>query len=129
LLFLLKKGIAMRDFKQIKVLAKAHKLTLEIYKTTSRFPREELYALTSQLRRASASIPANIAEGFGRGGNVELARFLQIGMGSSYEVEYHAWLAKDLGLVSEETYERLQGQIVEVKRMLAALLSKVRAER
>ena len=71
----------MRDFRQIKVWAKAHDLTLEIYKTTARFPREELYGLTSQLRRASASIPANIAEGFGRGGNAELARFLQIGMG------------------------------------------------
>ena len=118
----------MRDFRQIKVWAKAHKL-IEIYKTTSRFPREELYALTSQLRRASASIPANIAEGFGRGGNVELARFLQIGMGSAYEVEYHALLAKDLGLISEEVHDRLEAQIVEVKRMLAALLLKVRAER
>lgn len=60
----------MRDFRQIEVWAKAHSLTLEIYKTTSRFPREELYGLTSQLRRACASIPANIAEGFGRGGNL-----------------------------------------------------------
>jgi four helix bundle protein len=125
----LMKGFAMRDFRQIKVWAKAHKLTLEIYKTTSRFPREELYAVTSQLRRASSSIPANIAEGFGRGGNVELARFLQIGMGSAYEVEYHALLAKDLGLISREVYDRLEAQIVEVKRMLAALLLKVRAGR
>jgi four helix bundle protein len=69
----------MRDFRQLKVWEKAHKLTLEIYKITARFPREELYGLTSQVRRASASIPANIAEGFGRGGNAELARFLQIG--------------------------------------------------
>lgn len=118
----------MRDFRQIKVWGKAHSLTLEIYKTTSRFPREELYGLTSQLRRACASIPANIAEGFGRGGNVELARFLQIGMGSAYEVEYHALLAKDLGLIRTDAYERLETQIVEVKRMLAALLLKVRSE-
>jgi len=80
----------MRDFRQIRVWLKAHELTLEIYKTTARFPREEVYGLTSQLRRAAASIPANIAEGFGRGGNAELARFLQMGMGSAYEVEYHA---------------------------------------
>ncbi|MGH9931123.1 MAG: four helix bundle protein [Pyrinomonadaceae bacterium] len=119
----------MRDFRQIRVWTKAHQLTLEIYKTTARFPREELYGLTSQLKRACASIPANIAEGFGRGGNVELARFLQIGIGSAYEVEYHALLAKDLGLISKEIYDRLQAQIVEVKRMLAALLLKVRAER
>src|SRR5882762_2261301 len=116
----------MRDFIQIKVWEKAHDLTLEIYETTARFPREELYGLTSQLRRASASIPANIAEGFGRGGNVELARFLQIGMGSAYEVEYHALLAKDLGLLGPDAYHRLEGQIIEVKCMLAALLMKVR---
>jgi four helix bundle protein len=119
----------MRDFRQIKVWEKAHSLALEIYKTTASFPREELYGITSQLRRASASIPANIAEGFGRGGNVELARFLQIGMGSAYEVEYHTLLAKDLGLIREEAYERLETQIIEVKRMLATLLGKVRAER
>jgi len=119
----------MRDFRQIKVFEKAHKLKLYIYKTTSRFPREELYGLTSQLRRASASIPANIAEGFGRGGNAELARFLQIGMGSAYEMEYHALLAKDLGLISVDVSDRLNTQIVEVKRMLAALLLKVRAAR
>lgn len=112
----------MRDFRQIKVWEKAHRLTLEIYKTTSCFPREELYGLTTQLRRASASIPANIAEGFGLGGNVELARFLQIGMGSAYEVEYHALLAKDLGFIRTEAYDQLETQIVEVKRMLAALL-------
>ena len=119
----------MRDFRQIKVWAKAHQLTLEIYKTTARFPREELYALTSQLRRSSASIPANIAEGFGRGGNIELARFLQMGMGSAYEVEYHALLARDLHFINLDSYERLEEQIVEVKRMLAALLVKVRADR
>jgi four helix bundle protein len=119
----------MRDFRQLKVWEKAHNLTLEIYKTTAQFPKEELYGLTSQLRRSCASIPANIAEGFGRGGNVELARFLQIGMGSAYEVEYHALLSKELGFITADAYERLEGQIVEVKRMLAALLLKVRAGR
>jgi four helix bundle protein len=88
----------MRDFRQIKVWEKAHQLTLQVYKMTAHFPREELYGLMSQLRRACVSIPANIAEGFGRGGNVELARFLQIAMGSAYEVEYHALLAKDFGV-------------------------------
>jgi four helix bundle protein len=119
----------MRDFRQIQVWEKAHQLTLEIYKTTLRFPREELYGLTSQLRRASASIPANNAEGFGRGGKVELARFLQIAMGSAYELEYHALLAKDLGLIDKGGYDQLEAQIVEVKRMLAALLLKVRGDR
>ena len=80
----------MRDFRQIRVWVKAHKLKLEIYRITVSFPKEELFGLTSQLRRASASIAANIAEGFGRGGNAELARFLQMSVGSAYEVEYHA---------------------------------------
>ena len=118
----------MRDFRQIRVWEKAHRFTLEIYKVTARFPKEELYGLTSQLRRASASIAANIAEGFGRGGNVELARFLQIAIGSAYEVEYHILLAKDLGLITKESNEVLEIHIIEIKRMLAALLLKVRVD-
>jgi len=119
----------MRDFRQIKVWEKAHLLTLEVYRITTNFPREEIYGITSQLRRASASIPANIAEGFGRGGNVELARFLQIGMGSASEVEYHVLLARDLNLLSQKIYEDLDGRIVEVKKMLTSLLLKVRRDR
>jgi four helix bundle protein len=119
----------MRDFREIKVWEKAHLLTLEIYKVTATFPREETYGLTSQLRRSAASIPANIAEGFGRGGNTELARFLQIAMGSACEVEYHVLLAKDLNLLSKTIYHDLNGHTVEVKRMLASLLLKVRRDR
>lgn len=116
-------------FRQIRVWEKAHNLVLDVYKVTKQFPKEELYGLTSQLRRAAASIPANIAEGFGRGGDTELARFLQIGLGSAYEVEYHVLLAKDLGLLDDRHYGRLEAQVVEVKRMLATLLLKVRASR
>lgn len=119
----------MRNFREIEVWEKAHTLTLEIYKATSKFPREELYGLTRQLRRSSASIPANIAEGYGRGGNTELARFLQIGMGSACEVEYHILLAKDMNLLAHSSYEQLQKGVGEVKRMLAALLLKVRSGR
>jgi four helix bundle protein len=119
----------MRDFRQIKVWEKSHLLTLEIYRITATFPREEIYGITSQLRRAAASIPANIAEGFGRGGNAELSRFLQIGMGSASEVEYHILLARDLNLLSQKIYEDLDGRIVEVKKMLASLILKVRRDR
>ena len=118
----------MRDFRQIRVWEKAHQFTLEVYKVTAQFPKEELYGLTSQLRRASASIAANIAEGFGRGGNVELARFLQIAIGSAYEVEYHILLAKDLGFIGKESNELLNTHVIEIKRMLAALLLKVRTD-
>ena len=73
----------MRDFKGLKVWQKAHHLTLAVYQAAMSFPRDELYGLTSQLRRCAASIPANIAEGCGRKGDVEFARFLQIAQGSA----------------------------------------------
>lgn len=119
----------MRDFREIKVWDKSHLLTLAVYKATAQFPREEIYGLTSQMRRSCVSIPANIAEGFGRGSNAELARFLQIAMGSACEVEYHIFLAKDLNLLSQKIYADLSERIIEVKRMLTSLLMKVRRDR
>jgi four helix bundle protein len=102
----------MRDFRKLKVWEKAHELTLEVYSATARFPREELYGLAAQLRRASASIPANIAEGCGRDGEAELRRFLRIGLGSANEVEYHLLLAKDLRFLREEEFSKLTGKLV-----------------
>src|SRR5262245_1435785 len=101
----------MRDFREFKVWHKAHGLTLEIYRNTATFPREELYGLTSQLRRASSSIPANIAEGCGRWGNSEFGRFLQIGMGSASELEYHILLARDLTYLPKVIYDPLQDRV------------------
>ena len=116
----------MRDFRQIKVWSKAHLLTLEIYKVTAAFPVEERYGLTSQLRRSAASVPSNIAEGFGRGGNTELARFLQIGMGSATEVEYQILLARDLALIPLDIYAQIDARVEEVKKMLSSLIVRVR---
>lgn len=118
----------MRDFRSLKVWNKAYQLTLEVYKATQRFPKEELYGLTSQTRRCAASIAANIAEGCGRDGRAELGRFLQIAMGSASELEFHLLLARDLGLLSTGDFSRLSEQVVEVKRMLTALWQKLRAE-
>ena len=87
----------MRDFREMKVWREVHQLTLAIYKVTTDFPREEVYGLTSQIRRACATIPANIAEGCGRNSVVEFARFLHIAMGSASELDYHLMLARDLG--------------------------------
>ena len=89
----------MKDFRQLKVWEKAHHLTLEIYRATASFPRAETYGLTSQIRRASSSICANLAEGCGRGGDAELARFCGIARGSASELEYHLLLARDLHLL------------------------------
>ena len=117
----------MRDFRQLRVWEDAHLLTLEIYKITKIFPKEELFALTSQLRRASASIPSNIAEGCGRGSNKDYANFLQIVLGSAYEVDYQLFLAKELIYLDSESYSQVCKKIDAVKRQLAALLQKVRS--
>ena len=118
----------MQDFRNLKVWEKAHSLTLDVYRSTRSFPREELYGLTSQMRRSSASIGANIAEGSCRKGDNEFGRFLFMAMGSASELEYHLLLAHDLKMLKQQDYDRMCGQTVEVKRMLSALLQKLRAE-
>jgi four helix bundle protein len=120
--------LTLQDFKKLKVWEKSHRLTLAVYKATTAFPREEIYGLTSQIRRAGASIPANIAEGCGRGGHVEFSRFLRIAMGSASELEHHLLLAHDLALLSHTDYENLAMQTVDVKRMLTALDQRLRTE-
>lgn len=119
----------MKDFRQLKVWEKSHLLALAIYKATKDFPKEELYALTSQMRRASMSIPTNIAEGCGRNTDADFARFLQMAMGSASETEYELILARDLEFLSKEKYEKLHNDVEEVNRMLASLLKTLRADR
>jgi four helix bundle protein len=115
----------MKDFRRLTVWEKAHALTLEIYRSTSSFPREELYGITSQMRRCSASVAANIAEGCGRTGNGEFHRFLNMAAGSALELEYFLLLSRDLDFVPTGAYEQLQADVVEVQRMLASLLKRV----
>lgn len=119
----------MKNFYELKVWQKAHELTLEVYQITANFPREELYGLTSQLRRACSSIPANLAEGCGRNGDAEFARFCSIAMGSASELEYHLLLARDLKLIKPNDHGALSQHTTEVKRMLAGLLQKLNADR
>src|ERR1041385_3423883 len=118
----------MQGFRRLHVWEKAHDLTLEVYKVTARFPTDERYALTSQIKRAAASIGANIAEGCGRGSDADFTRFLLIAMGSASELEYHLLLARDLGYLREDDYQRLDGLTTEVKRMLASLIQKARGK-
>lgn len=119
----------MKNFRELKVWEKAHHLTLAVYKVTTIFPRDEQYGLTSQLRRACASVPPNIAEGCGRGSEAEFARFLQIAMGSASELEYHLLLARDLNLLRQVEYEHLDQEITDVKRMLTSFIQKLNADR
>ena len=118
----------MQDFRRLKVWRAAHQLTLEVYKATATFPRDEVHGLTSQLRRAAASVPANIAEGCGRGSDLDLARFLQISMGSASEVQYHLLLAHDLGFLGDEDHCRLDDGVTQVKRMLTTFMQRLKAD-
>jgi four helix bundle protein len=119
----------MKDFRDLLVWNKAHALTLNCYRATNDFPKAELYGLTSQIKRAAASIAANIAEGCGKRGNGDFQRFLGIAAGSASEVEYHFLLARDLGFLENEQYKSLDAAAVEVKRMLASLILKVDSDR
>lgn len=116
----------MQDFKKLTVWSKSHRLALRVYEVTHRFPREELFGLTAQMRRSSSSVPTNIAEGCGRNSAADFARFLQIAMGSACELEYQLILARDLTYLPSERYPELDADVCEVKRMLAALLARVR---
>jgi four helix bundle protein len=111
----------MEDFKNLKAWSKAHELTLAVYQRTRTFPKDEIYGLTSQIRRASASIGANIAEGCGRRSDPELKRFVQIARGSASELEYHLLLARDLLFLTPDEFRNLEAKIMEIQRMLAAL--------
>lgn len=119
----------MQDFKQLKVWQKSHQLVLRIYMATSTFPDSERYGITSQMRRAAASIPANIAEGCARGGQIELRQFLYISAGSASELEYFLLLARDLRLFTEKQHEALYATLHEIRRMLTGLIQRVNSDR
>ncbi len=116
----------MQDYKKLVVWQKGHELTKAIYKATKDFPKEEIFGLTSQLRRATTSIPTNIVEGCGRGTNPDLARFVQIASGSAYEVEYLIFLCFELGYLNKKEFTALDKNCNDIKRMLFALYEKIK---
>jgi four helix bundle protein len=118
----------MQDFRKLKVWEKSHQMTLDLYRLTKMFPKDEMYALTSQIRRATSSIPANLCEGCGRSSNADFARFCQISFGSACELEYHLILAHDLTYLNTEEFKSCSLQLEEIKRMLASFLQKLRTE-
>ena len=117
----------MKDFRKLNVWEKAHQLTLKIYKVTEGFPREELYGLTSQIRRASVSIPTNIAEGCVRSSDADFSRFLYFALGSTSELEYQILLSMDLKFIKNELYVELNNEINEIKKMLISMIQKLNA--
>lgn len=116
----------MQDFRELSVWAKSHQLVLLLYQATAEAPEKRYPGLASQIRRAAASIPANIAEGCGHGTQRELARFLSIALASAFELHYHLQLALDLGLLGKSDFARLDARTEQVKRMLTSLVSRVR---
>lgn len=115
----------MRNYQDLQVWNKAHTLTLDLYRTSRGFPREEIYGLTSQVRRAALSIGSNLAEGCGRRTSNELARFVRIAMGSASELDYQLRVCRDLGYLKADDFQRTSKNLTEVRKMLTAFLSKV----
>jgi len=116
----------MQDFRKLSVWSKSHQLVLLIYAATGNVSEKSYPGLTSQIRSAAASIPANIAEGCGHTGSRELSRFLGIAVASAFELTYHLQLASDIGVLGKSDYARLDARTDLVMRMLSSLLSKVR---
>jgi len=113
-------------WKDLRVWQKAHELVLEIYKVTSRFPKEEIYGLTNQIRRASVSVPANVVEGYSRNSTKEYIKFLFNARGSLEEVRYFLYLAKDLQYLTEDEYQFLEDGYKQVSKMLNGMLTTLR---
>jgi four helix bundle protein len=107
---------------EMVVVQRAHKLVLEVYRVSKRFPREELFGMTSQMRRAAVSVPSNICEGKARGNSREIVRFLHIARASLSELDYLCLLARDLDYITPDDYTNLQGLSKEVGKMTAAIL-------
>jgi four helix bundle protein len=117
----------MNDFKQLIVWQKAHANAIMVYNLTKLFPKDEQYGLTSQLRRAAVSVPANIAEGCGKFSRKDFAKFLQISLGSAQETEYLSLLSFELGYVEDTHYNESSALMNEVKAMLISLIKKLRS--
>jgi four helix bundle protein len=119
----------VKDFRSLAVWRKAHVSAIAIYQATRAYPRDELYGLTSQTRRAAVSIPANIAEGCGRATDADFARFLDMAAGSANELEYHLLLACELSFLPPEAHDPLAAGVREVRQMLASLIRRLRGSR
>ena len=116
----------MRDFKKYNIWKLSHELTLELNNVTKQYPNEEIYGITSQIKRAAVSIPNNISEGCGRDSDSEFNRFLSIALGSASELEYLIILSKDLNYIDEEISTKLITNINDIKRKIYTLKQKIK---
>ena len=116
----------MRDFHKLGIWQRSHQLSLDVYKMSKSFPKDELFGLTSQIRRAASSIPTNIAEGCGRASNKDYAHFLQIAIGSASEVEYELLLAHDLEYINDEAFNKLTSETIAIRKMIIKYQSELK---
>ena len=116
----------MRDFHKLGIWQRSHQLTLDVYKLSKSFPKDELFGLKSQIRRAASSIPTNIAEGCGRASNIDYAHFLQIAIGSASEVEYELLLAHDLEYINDEAFNKLTSETIAIRKMIIKYQSELK---
>ena len=114
----------INSYKKLEIYQRSYKLALQIHEITKNFPETERYDLTSQIRRASKSIPTNIAEGYGRQSKDEFKRFLRISLGSCNETQVHLEFCKDLGYINKDIYEKLSRENNEIGRMINVTISK-----
>lgn len=117
----------MKDYRELEVWKQSHALTLEVYQATKTFPKDELFGLTSQMRRAASSIPANIAEGCGRDGDAELKRFLNISLGSACELDYFILLSAELGYLPPEAAKAMASRCLSLRRQLGSFIKKLKS--
>jgi four helix bundle protein len=117
----------VKDYRELEVWKQGHALTLAIYQVTNSFPKDELFGLTGQMRRAASSIPANIAEGCGRDGDAELKRFLNIALGSASELDYFILLGQELRYIQPEQAGTLAAECLRLRRQLGAFIKKLKA--
>ena len=118
----------MRDFLKLEIWQRSHKLTLAIYKVTKTFPKEELYGLSSQMRRSVSSIPTNIAEGCGRNSHAQMINFFQIAAGSCSELMYQIILCKDLSYITDSIFKELYAESIEIRKMIYAYSEKLKLQ-
>jgi four helix bundle protein len=120
--------VGMRDYRQLDAWRRAHRLVIDVYGATARFPTDERFGLTSQMRRSATSIPTNISEGSGRDSDIDYARFLGYGVASATELEYQLLLARDLGYITPERHQRLDDELGEVRAMLLSINRRLKRE-
>lgn len=120
------KSISNLGYRKLIVFQKARRLVLYVYKATKEFPREEIYSLTSQIRRSAVSIPANIVEGYSKSSRKDFVRFLDISIGSANELEFHLELSVDLGYLKKSIFDTINNLLIEVKKLLYAYQKSLR---